>query len=124
MCVIVIKPGQARLLIWNFGSVEETRAAVGGEVDIGQYSTVLGRSARACWTGGCFSARSSLRQPEDWGLRRRWEQYGGLTTRPASPRAVFADAVAVIDTAQYNTVWTKPLGVLDADGLPGEWKGE
>lgn len=85
---------------------------------------------------------------------RHRETYNAVCKRlQALVDAVFADAVAVIDTAQdaaqvnaaaavmhacvandyariaatvaqYNTVWTKPLGFLDADGLPVEWKGE
>lgn len=37
----------------------------------------------------------------------------------ANAFARIAEAVA-----QYNTVWTKPLGFLEAEGLPVGWKGE
>lgn len=95
--------------------------------------------------------RARLRQRR---CQRHRETYNAVCKRlQALVDAVFADAVVVIDTAQdaaqvdaaaavmhacvahdyariaeavaqYNAVWIKPLGFLDADGLPEEWKGE
>lgn len=39
MIAIVIKPGQARPLIWNFDSGEALRAAVDGEPELGWYKS-------------------------------------------------------------------------------------
>ena len=41
MRAIVIKPGQARPLIWHFDSVEALRAAVDGEPELGRYKSYV-----------------------------------------------------------------------------------
>lgn len=80
MRVIVIKPGRARLLIWNFGSVEETRAAVGGEVDIGQYSTVLGRSLQRLPIRIPEGVRNNLKRCRKH-IDRRWNILSSEVTK-------------------------------------------
>lgn len=41
MRAIVIKPGQARPLIWHFDSMETLRAAVDGEPEVGRYKSYV-----------------------------------------------------------------------------------